>query len=342
MTGQRLWAVVGAGLLAGVLATGCAQFAPPRPPGGAGPTEAPPPPAVTRIPVEGVGYPTTITMSPSGDRAYVLGTEGVAVVDTGSRAVVATIPMAGDTRFRSVAVAPDGSRAYVPGERAVAVVDTATDAVVSEIDLPIGAGGDLAVSPDGSRLYDASGLTGTVTVIDVASAAAVDAVEVDTYMSPMHIALTPDGRTARLLTSRGLTELDTATGQVTGSAPVGDGGVSSGMALSPDGARTYVSSAVDAVTVVEGGAAVGEVHIARHSPGGLAVSPDGGLLFVGGRAIGGGRASVVDTSTRTVLGDFDLGHQAPDIEFARDAPDTAYAIDYSGRSVSVVDLSTFR
>jgi DNA-binding beta-propeller fold protein YncE len=340
MRAQQVCALVAAGLLAGVLATGCGQLVPPPPLGvPAAPEEAAP--AITRIPVEGVGYPTTITMSPSGDRAYVLGTEGVAVLDTASRAVVVTVPVPGDTRFRNVAVAPDGTRAYVPAKQAVAVVDTASDAVVSEVGLPIGAGGDLALSPDGSRLYDASGLTGTVTVIDVASATPVDAVEVDPYQSPMHIALTPDGRTARLLTSRGVTELDTATGRVTGSVPVG-GGTSSGMAMSPDGTRTYVSSAVDAVTVVEGGAVVGEVHLARHSPGGLAVSPDGGLLFVGGRGVGGGRASVVDTGTRTVLGDFDLGHQAPDVEFAAGEPDTAYAIDYSGRSVSVVDLATFR
>lgn len=140
-------------------------------------------------PVEGAGFLTSITLSPDGSRAYVLGTDGIAVLDIGRRAVVATIPAPGSTSFRSVAVAPDGTRAYVPTGDGIAVVDTAANAVVSEIPLPIGAGGGLAISPDGSRLYDASGLSGTVTVIDARSGNVLDVVEIDRYQSDMRIAL---------------------------------------------------------------------------------------------------------------------------------------------------------
>lgn len=347
MVGKRIRTATGGCLLAVLLAVaGCAPggASPLWPDGAAGSGDesadpAPGTPPITRIPVEGVGYPVSIGLSPDGARAYVLGTEGVGVLDTASRAVVATVPVPGGSTINSVAVSPDGTRVYVPTSRAIAVVDPAVGAVVSTVPLDDYGTTDVVASPDGSRLYTASSTTGQVTVLDVARGAVEATVQVDEYAEPKRLILTPDGRTLRVSTSTGVVEIDTASARITSAARIGDPGSILAMATSPDGARTYVSASFDRIGIVENGAQVGEVVIPDHSPGGLATSRDGALLFAAGHGMGGAQCSVVDTRTRTVAATFELGHASADVAFAPDA-DVVYAIDYN-KGVSVVDLSAF-
>lgn len=81
----------------------------------------------------------------------------MSVIDTESNTVVANFLVG--ARPRDAIFSRDGSRAYVTAEigGTVAVVDVAWHQVIDEIDLgdakPVG----IAVSPDGRRLYVASG-----------------------------------------------------------------------------------------------------------------------------------------------------------------------------------------
>jgi YVTN family beta-propeller protein len=97
-----------------------------------------------------------IAVSPDGSKVYVTNEQSnsVAVIDTRTHAVTATIPVG----FGSIAVAvtPDGSKVYVTNANgSVLVVDPATNAVTATIavgGLPWG----VALTPDGSKIYVAN------------------------------------------------------------------------------------------------------------------------------------------------------------------------------------------
>ena len=130
--------------------------------------------------VLGLGTSTTLAqirayVANTGDSFTASGT--VAVIDTATNTVVATIPV-GPIPFApiGIAIAPDGTRVYVtnagdPFDRAngtVAVIDTATDTVVATI--PVGILPEaVAITPDGTRAYVANAASSTASVIDIAS-----------------------------------------------------------------------------------------------------------------------------------------------------------------------------
>jgi YVTN family beta-propeller protein len=108
--------------------------------------------------------------------AYVTNGNGVAVIDTATNMVMATVPVASAI---GVAIPLDGKHAYVAGGPGVSVIDTASNTVVATV--PVGIGSyAIAVTPDGTRAYLANstdnilnGKNGTVSVIDTASNAVV-------------------------------------------------------------------------------------------------------------------------------------------------------------------------
>ncbi|WP_327169445.1 hypothetical protein [Streptomyces subrutilus] len=116
-------------------------------------------------------------------RAWVATAEGVAVVDTRTRELVARVPYRTDTgpaadgEYRGggmgIALAPDGAHAYVgvnvPGTTGVLeVVDTATREVTSVV--PVGRRPfDVDVSPDGSEVYVTGHDSFDVTVVTAGS-----------------------------------------------------------------------------------------------------------------------------------------------------------------------------
>jgi DNA-binding beta-propeller fold protein YncE len=342
MIGSRVRLLVSScGLAASLVVGGCAQLEPPPAAqgGGAPPAQTDVPP-VTRVPVEGAGYLGSITLSPDGDRAYVVGSDGLAVLDTATWAVLATVTAPGAAGFRGVGVTPDGSRVYLPTSDGIDVLDANTNTVVSRI--PLGARvTDVAVAPDGRRLYAVSESSGQVAALDAASGAVQAVAQVDEEFDGKRLALSPDGATLRVSASTGLVELDTSSLQVTRTVPVpvpNQGAYGSqivDVVTSQDGARTYFST-VFRVGVVEDGRLAQEIETVDHSPGGLALSPDGTRLVAAGHGMGGADCSVIDTRAGSVITTFDLGHASDDVAFSPEG-DLAYAIDYS-RAISVVDI----
>jgi YVTN family beta-propeller protein len=134
--------------------------------------------------------PTRIVASPDGRRVYVshAATGLLSVIDTAASAVIAT-PAIGPSPS-ALAVSPDGATLYVSTAGStngvVQVVKTATLATVAHIDTPSAAGGDLAITADGSRIYYASGV---VSVIDTATRRVVDTFG----SSAFQVEVSPDG-----------------------------------------------------------------------------------------------------------------------------------------------------
>ena len=106
--------------------------------GGAGPS----------IPFPGYSQASGIVITPDGTHAYVAdtGSNGLWVIDTAKRAIVAALPVSASN---GIAITPDGKHVYVGNS----VIETATNTVVAT--LPV-FGSGIAVTPDGEHVYLAS------------------------------------------------------------------------------------------------------------------------------------------------------------------------------------------
>ena len=209
---------------------------------------------VATIPVGPIPFaPIGVATAPDGTRAYVTnagvpfdsanGT--VAVIDTATNTVVATIPVG--ILPEAVAITPDGTRAYVANTASstVSVVDTSTNTVVVAIAGlldPLG----VAITPDGTRAYVANAANFSVSVIDTATNTVVATIP---DVSGFGVAITPDGTRAYVANGT-VTVIDTATNTVGVTIPVG-GFPTVGVAITPDGTRAYVTNAGNGVSVID-------------------------------------------------------------------------------------------
>jgi YVTN family beta-propeller protein len=256
--------------------------------------------AVTDINV-GIYTQAGIAVSPDSNYVYVPrhavdeeDEDVIAVIDTSTNTVVATIVVGADPR--DVAVSPDGARVYVSGffPSEVSVIDTATNTVIATIPVASGAPSQVAVSPDGSRVYVAN-LGGTMSVID------------------------------------------TATNTVTATIPLANS--ADEMAISPDGTRIYATHLFeDTVSVIDTASNTVTATISvSELPRSVAVSPDGSRAYVVG-GFGDGNVSVIDTATNTVTTTISLGSSGEGVAFS---PDGTYAyVTRFDDSVSVIDTAS--
>jgi YVTN family beta-propeller protein len=123
------------------------------------------------------GTPWGVALSPDGSRIYVtLQTPNVAVVDTGSTKVLASIPLGNEPYPRGIVLNSKGSVAYVAGSytNRVFVLDLTTNTLAGTIAVSSPQG--MALSADGSKLYAASLYSPVLTVIDTRSNKVIDTV----------------------------------------------------------------------------------------------------------------------------------------------------------------------
>ena len=209
-------------------------------------------------------YVLGLALTPDGTRLYAAqdGASTVAVIDTATDAVIATVPVG--TSPELVSVAPDGRHAYVANYvgDSVSVIDTATNTVsatVTGFSDPLG----ISFSPDGHTAYvvNSTGPSGTG--------------------------------------NGSLAFLNTATNTVTATVPVGLGPEI--VATSPDGARLYVANTNgDSVSVLDAASRAVLATVATGSqPQDLDLSSDGSRLYVS--TINGAGLSVLDTATNALL-----------------------------------------
>ena len=158
----------------------------------------------------------------AGPKAYVgnFKDNSVSVIDTGTRAVLATLPVAAGPD--GIAITPDGGTAFVSGSSAssVSVIDTATDKVARSIEVGKGPQG-LAITPDGRWLLVAVNGEDRVALVDIASGGVVGSIAV---AKPHTIAVRADGQRAYVTSQEpghfALAIVDLAARAVVGSVPV--------------------------------------------------------------------------------------------------------------------------
>jgi YVTN family beta-propeller protein len=221
---------------------------------------------------------------------------------------------------RALAFSRDGLKLYVvergaAGEGGVSVVHTLRQQTLIRNAISDAVPGAITTSPDGTRLYVAGAGKG-VLVLDAALAQRIDTVPLPVgdagFDNPQGIAASPDG--SLLLVSDGTVDgattlVRTADKSTLARLPVPSGYVPLGVAFAADGDQAYVLAAAalggpglllrfDLVN----GAGLASTPVGAR-PVGIAVSPDGTLLFVSNQAdhtvsrIDAATGAVIDTVT---------------------------------------------
>src|SRR5262249_41377319 len=145
----------------------------------------------------------------------------------------------------------------------------------------------LAVSPDGARLYVANEDAAQVSVVDLATGTVVTTVKIGD--EPEGVTIRPDGKVVYVTSEEdgAVFAIDTATNKQVGRIPVGPRPRS--MAFLPDGSRGYVTLENDgAIAVVDARKhkflhlleLKGEGHTPKSRPMGTAMAADGSTLYV--------------------------------------------------------------
>jgi YVTN family beta-propeller protein len=244
---------------------------------------------------------SSIAVSPAGGVATLTDeTNLVTLIDTASNAVTGTVTVdAGVSQGASrVAFTPDGRFAYVTGHNPVSVIDMAGRTVAATIpvrDGPV----DLAVSPDGARVYLSLVNSGEIRVVDTASNTVTTSFAPGGSGTGGGLAVAPDGRSVYLCRDGELRVLDAGTGAVRATVPVA--GTAQHVVVSRDGQRAYVNTIDPSqVAVVDLASGAVTATIAGGGPNAyLAISPDDRFVYL---ADGDdGTLSVIDTGTNTVI-----------------------------------------
>ncbi len=292
-----------------------------------------------------------IVASPDGSRLMVAnyGLDSVSVIDTETWRVVETVAGLGEP-FAIAMGAHDTDRAYVstvsPAYDSIGVIDASTNTVVATHPLALSVS-DLAVSPDGKRVYACrNGGDGVdVAVLDTTTGE-VEAIDLPTRPGTAAecLRVSPDGDRLYVATNGPaggrLVVIGTHRRDIVDSVEIGlpirD------VALSPDGAIAYVAScASDWAAVIDvidtraakitGTRKVGEIGGILT---GLALSGDGDRAYL----VSDDRVAVLCTLTHDVIGIVGVANQPSCVVEGPDA-EYLYIADYSGR-VTVASVAS--
>ena len=226
-------------------------------------------PSIFAVDIAVGSLPSALAISADGKRLYVAntGSNSVSVIDTITNKRIDANPsiFAVDIAVGSSpsALAISGNRLYVAntGSNSVSVIDTTTnkriDANPSIFCVDIGVGSSpSALAVSGTRLYVANTGNGTVSVIDTTNYKLVDTnpniAGTQSFFvgsSPSSVAVSPDGRLAYVALSSDMVAVIDTSSNVVSLAQI-DAAAESGahaLALSPDGARVYVTDGADRV-----------------------------------------------------------------------------------------------
>jgi YVTN family beta-propeller protein len=284
------------------------------------------------------------------------GSASVAVVDSESHALLATIPVGSNPQ--DIVFTARGDRALVANMTSdtVSVIDTATLTVIATV--PVSdAPRSLVATRDGEKAYVGCG-NGFVDVIDLTTFTWSASISVGgSYADSVNgLCVSPDGSRVWALWGN-LIGIDTRTDTVVASIYAGNSPTS--LALSPDGAFAYVPCAfgygtfgfAGALTTVDlaSGAVVNAMNV-WSLPSTISISPDGTTAFVANQSTwvdtGYGAGFLpspwvtrVDLVAHTLDGGFNAGKPAGESQYDAGASELFIAVP-SLNHVKVIDPLT--
>ena len=188
------------------------------------------------------GTPEQVAFTPDGSFAYVANRDSdhVSVIDTATRTVVDSVPVGGPSK--SLVMSPDGTKCYVGGENTLWVIDPASNSVSANIPIDpaiydSGSVLDLAITPDGGKVYASLFPYGGILVIDAATNTIVNNIG---WAEITELKLSPDGTRLYVVDQidAEISVIDTATDGNIATIHTDDE-ILFGMGITPDGARIY-------------------------------------------------------------------------------------------------------
>ena len=226
----------------------------------------------------------------------------------------------------------------------VSVINTATNTALKPITVGLGVNA-IAVTPNGKTVYVSSGAritngmvcgsggpqTGANTVTPINTATNEPGRPINVGQSPGAIAITPDGKTAYVLSQRGVVPVSTATDKP--GKPINAGKDLTGIAITPDGKTAYVvstlSAAVTPIRIATDTALkaikIGIPPSGYEFPDQIAITPDSGTAYVSTTA----GVVPIRTATNTVLKLIKVGNGPGAIAITPDSR-TAYVSTTAG------------
>lgn len=198
---------------------------------------------------------------------------------------------------------------------------------------------EVAMSPDGRRVYATDNGANAVSVIDTASQAVVATVPVG--RSPWGVRVSPYSSTVWVANGADDTVQPIDASTLVAGKPIPVGADPEDIAIAPDGSMLYVVDVNSGdVTPVDLHAhvALDPIIVGAH-PRGIAISPDGKSLFVSDFA--GDDVTPVDTTARKALAPIRVGVAPRGLAVSPDGK-TLYVADFGSNDVSRIDLTTMK
>ena len=258
--------------------------------------------------------PRGIAVSPDGQFVYTINsvdsTVSIIEVSTGNTTIVPT-----GTSPIGLDITKDGSKLYVANasDSNITEIDLATN-MTSNINTFEPGANDVAVSPDGSRVYAA---TVGIFVLDTASKNVVGVVDLPGANSPSAVAVSPDGSQVYAVkpVAETLHIIDAQSSELTGTFTVAN---ATDVAVLPDGSKLYISGNDGKLTIFDLATNTASSPITLSSGGDSAVtiSPSGLTAYISNFQTN--VVSVVDTTTETLTTNVNITLQPSDVALSPD------------------------
>jgi YVTN family beta-propeller protein len=284
--------------------------------------------------------PARMTMSADGSRLFVSGYDGwLTVIDTATN----TGRTVASEKSYVDAVSPDGRHLYsihhgFGGARTTSWMSIRTDEGGFDDAVSVaGCATDLAVSPDGTRLYVGSSVRGArsgwIIVIDTETHEILDRVVM--RLTPDTLTLSRDG--SRLYVTHydgnALSILDVASRAIT---TVGVHDAPIGVVTTPDDARAYVTG-LHSVTVIDARTGTTDGILVGDLPRRVHVSDDSTRAFV--TDFGNQTLWVLDTADHSVVTTVDLACHPEALTVSPDGS-RVYTTDYWAGTLTAIDTES--
>jgi YVTN family beta-propeller protein len=294
---------------------------------------------VASVPV--VGHPKALAIDTAGHLVCVTSHDGpVSIINTADN-TVKTIP----GHSIAATLSPDGAYLYTADNATdpagdygrISVIDTESEAVATvSVDNLVT---DLAVTPDGSRLYALTSernsyyqyARGAIAVIDTATRSVIDTIAVGS--SPDTLRISPDGARIYVIhpDTHSISAVDPAT-RTTKTIVLQDTPL--GATVSPDSTQMYLT-ALRSLIVVDATTNTTETIPVGDLPRRVQMSPDGKRAYVAN--FGSHTVSVLDAITNSVINTVEVGGN-PEALAVSPEGDRLYVGDYWAGTLGVIAI----